>query len=330
MTKVLVTGGTGLVGSHLLAQLQQQPITVRAIARNPEAALQKPWLKHLQAWPIEWVKGDIGDPESLEVAMDGITNVYHCAAAVAFDKKQALKLWKTNIEGTSNVVDAALNEGVHKLAYVSSIAALGRNNATGSIHEGTDWKDDPKNSHYAISKFRAELEVWRGIEEGLSAVIINPGIILGPGDWSATSSRLIAQIAQGFPVISPGANGFVDARDVADSLIYLMNAPIEGERFVLVGKNLTYRRLFEEVCKRTGAKMPQWEPSFPMAMLGARLLALSSVFSSKEPALTPEKVRTAFSTYSFDSSKIEKSGFNFRKIEDTLDWVCEAYLKANH
>lgn len=330
MTKVLVTGGTGLVGSHLLEQLQHQQVSVRALSRNPQLALEKPWLKRLKALPIEWVQGDIQDPDSLEDAMEGVTRVYHCAAAVSFDKKQASNLWKTNIDGTANVVNAALASGIEKLAYVSSIAALGRNHTSGLINEGSDWKDDPKNSQYAISKFRAELEVWRGVEEGLTSVIVNPGIILGPGDWNATSSRLIGQIAKGFPVISPGANGFVDVRDVADSLIHAMNTNLQNERYVLVGENLSYRQLFEEVCRRTGAKMPQWEPSFSVSMLAARLLSVKSAFSNGEPALTPEKVRTAFASYAFDSSKIRRTGFAFRKMEDTLNWVCEAYLQANH
>ncbi len=329
MTKVLVTGGTGLVGSHLLEQLQSQPVTIRVLARNPDQALQKPWLQKLLKFPIEWVKGDILDVESLEEAMEGVSQVYHCAASVSFDKKNSRQLWQTNIAGTANVVNASLYAGISKLAYVSSIAALGRSTSAGIVDESTDWKDDPGNSQYAISKFRAELEVWRGIEEGLNAVMINPGIILGPGDWSATSSRLIAQIAKGFPVISPGANGFVDVRDVADSLIFLMNSEISAKRFVLVGENLSYRQLFEAICLRTGAKMPTWTPSYSMAMLAARLLSIFGIFSSKEPALTPEKVKTAFSNYSFSSERILSSGFKFRTMNDTFDWVCEAYRTSH-
>ncbi len=218
---VLVTGATGLVGSHLVQALVQQGKQVRALYRSVIPA-------YAGADTVEWVQGDIRDIIALEEALTGIKQVYHCAAVVSFNPKHNPALYQTNVEGTTNVVNACITVGVQKLVYVSSVAALGRMNQDVDIDENMHWSPKNNNSEYGKSKYLAEMEVWRGIGEGLEAVIVNPSIILGTGDWNGGSSQIFKTVYNEFNWYTDGITGFVDVTDVVSAMLLLMESNVSA------------------------------------------------------------------------------------------------------
>ncbi|MBC7722151.1 MAG: NAD-dependent epimerase/dehydratase family protein, partial [Pedobacter sp.] len=213
---ILVTGANGLVGSHLITKLLQQNKQVRALYRN-----NPPLIIHQN---LEWFQGDILDIIGLEEAMESVTQVYHCAAIVSFNPKERKILYQTNIEGTANVVNGCLDMGIEKLVYISSVASLGRALKNEPINEAAKWIESTNNSEYAKTKFLAEMEVWRGIGEGLNAVIVNPSIILGASDWTKGSAAIFKSVYDEFPWFADGVNGFVDVVDVVDAMVQLMDS----------------------------------------------------------------------------------------------------------
>lgn len=250
---VLVTGATGLVGAHLVIHLLEQKETVRAIYRNP-ASLQKTkalfdyYHKSALFDSIDWVLADITDVFALEVAFDQIDYVYHGAACISFDPTDEKILRKTNIEGTANIVNFCLSHHIKKLCHVSSIAALGDlKEYETTVTETTEWNPELAHSDYAISKYGAEMELWRGQQEGLNVVIVNPGIILGPGFWHTGSGLLFKKMASGFPFYTKGTTGIVSVHDVVKAMHFLMNSPISGEGFIIVSETVTYEKLLETI-----------------------------------------------------------------------------------
>ncbi|MEY2629401.1 MAG: hypothetical protein RLZZ469_296, partial [Bacteroidota bacterium] len=229
---ILVTGGTGLVGAHLLLQLTANETEIRAIYRNEKnirktQSLFQLYGKEDQFLKIQWMEGDIIDVPSLEKAFQGVTHVYHCAALISYNPKDENKLRKTNIEGTANIVNFCIDYNVSKLCHVSSIAALGdlKANET-TITEETEWNPEHYHSDYAISKYGAEMEIWRGQQEGLNVVIVNPGVIFGAGFWQQGSGMFFSAVQKGFPFYTNGTTGYVSATDVASVMIQLMNSAI--------------------------------------------------------------------------------------------------------
>jgi dihydroflavonol-4-reductase len=316
----LVTGGTGLVGSELIKQLTAQGKSVRAIYRkNIPENLPK---------GIDWVKGDINDILSLEDAMQGVEQVYHCAAVVSFNPKKREELFHTNVEGTANVVNACLSGGVKKLLHVSSVSALGRIRTGETISEETQWSEETNNSAYGKSKYYAELEVFRGIAEELKAVLVNPTIILGPSNWNDGSSALFKKAYDEFPWYTNGVTGFVDVRDVATAMIQLMDSNISGEKFILSAENRSYKDMLTMAANAFGKKPPQKEAAKWMGEIIWRLDKLKSIFTGSNPLLTRETSRTAQAKVYYNNSKILKAlpGFTFRKMEDTVKDTCAVYL----
>ncbi|HET9057238.1 MAG TPA: NAD-dependent epimerase/dehydratase family protein [Chitinophagaceae bacterium] len=321
---ILVTGGTGLVGSELLRQLSAQGKAVKAIYRNNISV-------HLTAEEnkkINWIKGDINDILSLEDAMQGVEQVYHCAALVSFNPKNREELFKTNVEGTANVVNACLNSGIKKLVHVSSVAALGRIRNNETIKETTQWSEETNNSAYGKSKYYAELEVYRGIAEGLKAAIVNPVIILGAANWNDGSSAIFKKAYDGFPWYTNGITGFVDVRDVVTAMMQLMESDVSGEKFILSAENRTYREVLTWAAKGFSKTPPYREVKKWMGEIIWRLDKLKSLFTGGNPLLTKETSRTAQQKVYFDNSKILQTlpGFRFRKIEDTINETCAMYL----
>jgi len=240
--QVLVTGGTGFLGAYLLAYLVKKGYQIKAIKRKTSSM---DLVKNIQH-KIEWLEGDILDTPFLETAMKGVQQVYHAAAIVSFDPRDAAFMLKVNAEGTANLVNAALYEGVEKLVHVSSIAALGRKEFQPNINETAQWENSKENSNYAISKFKAECEVWRGMQEGLKIAILNPSVIIGAGNWKQGSCQLIQKVAKGLQFYPKGSTGFVDVRDVARAAILLMESDISGERYILNGANWSYQKFFTQ------------------------------------------------------------------------------------
>jgi len=319
---ILVTGSTGLVGAHLIQQLIAQKQAVRALYRSTIP------FEHEY---IHWVKADILDIVALEEAMQGIHQVYHCAAIVSFDPKQKHALHKTNIEGTANIVNGCLNAGVQKLLFVSSVAALGRIREDKPIDETMNWNEETSNSEYGKSKFLAEMEVWRGIGEGLNAVIVNPTIILGSGDWNKGSSSMFKSAYNEFPWYTEGTTGFVDVLDVVKAMIELMNSNIVAQRFILSAETTTYKNLFTLIANAFGKKPPSRTVTPLIAAIVWRLEALKAMFTGKQPLLTKETAKTAQAKVSFNNSKLltHLPSFTYKPLSTSIERIC-AELKQLH
>lgn len=330
---ILVTGGTGLVGIQLLFDLTGHGKKVRALRRksSPVAILEKIFrMKSPEADKflsmIDWVDGDVQDYLSLEKAMQGVEQVYHCAAMVSFDPEDKDRMMKINVEGTANIVNAALENGVKKLCFVSSVAALGRSEEDAMIDESADWIDSNENSAYAISKYAAEREVWRGMAEGLNAVIVNPSIIIGPGDPQKSSAKLLATSRKGFPFYTTGVNAFVDVRDVSRAMINLMESNIVNERFILASGNFSYQTILSLLAEGFGKKTPHIEIKSWLSGLLWRAEKFRSLISGSSPLITKETARTSSKRYLYSNEKIRKAlNYDFIPIEECIRDNCRIF-----
>ncbi|MFO7613423.1 MAG: NAD-dependent epimerase/dehydratase family protein [Bacteroidales bacterium] len=331
---ILVTGATGLVGSFLILELLKKGSTVQALKRPASdlTMIRNVFDRYAENAGdlfnrIEWVEGDILDIFSLEDAMEGITEVYHCAALVSFLPGDRKKLMRVNVEGTANVVNAALEKNIRKLCHVSSIAALGRPESQHEvIDENLVWKASKNNSNYAVSKYGAEREVWRGVAEGLDAVVVNPSVILGVAGPSMGSSRLFNVVWEGLKFYPPGQNGFVDVRDVAWAMVLLMESDIRNERFILNGENVTYKRLFDLIAEGFGKKGPQIGVGPVLAGLSWRVEKVLSGIKGRKPLVTRETARTAVQRYEYSNQKILRTlNFEFTPIEETIRHFCDVF-----
>ena len=333
---ILVTGGTGFVGAHLLVQLLNKGKTIKAFRRSDDLKLTRKIFSYYiddvedAINKIEWVNADILDINALkDVFKDNITEVYHCAATVSFNPKDKQRMMAVNINGTANIVNLSLIYKVKKLCHVSSIAALGRTELPESfVTEDTHWKQSKQNSNYAVSKYGGEREVWRGIQEGLDAVIVNPSVILGPGDWDKGSAQIFSTLAKGTMFYTKGVNGYVDVKDVAKAMITLMDGDIVNERFVLSAENLSYYDLFSKMLFVYGKKAPAIHATRPLLEVGWRVEKLKSFLTGISPLITKETARTSRNKYNYSSDKIIKAlDFTFTSIDKTIKDTCELYLK---
>ncbi|MEZ5012672.1 MAG: NAD-dependent epimerase/dehydratase family protein [Chitinophagales bacterium] len=321
---VFVTGATGLVGSYLCRYLIMQGEQVRACYR---AQSDFSLIADVRD-KIEWVEGDILDPGSLEDALQGVEKVYHCAALISYVRSRHDDLMRINCEGTENVVNACLYAGIRKLVYVSSIAALGRTGKDGeTIDEQTPWERKKLTSDYSISKFSAEREVWRGIAEGLQAVIINPSIILGSGKWDSGSCKLFTTVYIGFKFYTTGVTGYVDVRDVVQIAYRLMESDVSGERFILNSENIVYRDLLQMMAKELDVQGPKTHAGAFLSGLAWRADKLRSLFTGKEPTVTKQTARIANKTVYFDNHKIcERLAYTFIPVADAVRDAAQAFL----
>jgi nucleoside-diphosphate-sugar epimerase len=322
---VLVTGGTGFLGAYILRELVEKGYPVRAIRRSDK---QPFYISPSILEKVEWVLGDIMDTSSLEEAMEGVDAVIHAAAKVSFARSDKHELLTTNIEGTANVVNIAIEQGIRRLVHVSSVAALGRTRKGEKVTEEKKWESNKNQTTYGISKFHGELEVWRAIGEGLSAVIVNPSTILGYGDWNTSSCAIFRNVYRGFPWYSNGINGFVDVTDVADAIVALLESDVTGQRFILNGDNWSFRQLFNTIATAFGKKHPHREATPFLGSIAWRLEKIKSLFSGRRPLLTRESARVAQSKTFFDNGKILRQlpDFRFTPLEDTIRKACGEYL----
>lgn len=330
---ILLTGATGLLGSHIAYELLQQGKKIRALKRKDSNSVLTEKIfsfytnEHIELLnAIEWVEGDVLDLGSLEDAMVGITHVYHCAAMVSFLPKEKDKMMQVNIEGTANVVNAAMHAGVKKLCHISSIAALGSTIDGSMITEETWWKNNPSNSYYAISKYGAEREVWRAAEEGLNVVIVNPSFIIGPGDTSKSSSEAFGILRKGASWYTNGVNGYVDVRDVAHAAIKLIESDVLNQRFILNAANLSYRSFFDKVLVQLNKPKTKREAGKFLLALAWRIEKLLAAIAGRNPIITKEKVGYALQISQYDGSKIQKTiNFNYRNIDTSIMEICKFY-----
>ncbi len=312
---ILVTGATGLVGTHLIQQLVTNNQPIRALYRT-----NIPFQHAL----VQWFNADILDVIELEEAFKGITHVYHCAAVVSFNPNEKKVLYKTNIEGTANVVNACLDASIDKLLFVSSVAALGRIREDKPIDESMNWTEETSNSEYGKTKYLAEMEVWRGIGEGLNAVIVNPTIILGSGDWTKGSAKIFQTVYKEFPWFTEGTTGFVDVEDVAKAMITLMESNITAQRFILSAETTSYKNLFVTIAKQFNKKPPYKKVMPFIAAIVWRLEALKGRITGKQPFLTKETARTAQAKVSFNNDKLFKfiPEFKYQNLEKSVERIC--------
>lgn len=314
---ILVTGASGLVGSHLVEALVQQGKMVKALYRKIIPQFNG-------AQKAVWVQGDITDILSLEEAMQDVKQVYHCAAIVSFNPKEKKALNDTNIEGTANVVNACLNTSIEKLLFVSSVSALGRIRQNEVITEQMNWTEETSNSEYGRTKFFAEMEVWRGVGEGLNCVVVNPSIILGSSDWSKGSAAIFKNAYKEFPWYTAGVTGFVDVLDVVKAMVLLMDSPVTNERFILNADNIAYRDLFNVIADEFGKQRPHKKVTPTIAALVWRLEAVKAAFTGIQPLLTKETARTAQAKAYFDNSKLltQFPGFKYQSFKESVARIC--------
>ncbi len=314
---ILVTGGAGLLGKSLIEQLLLNGEKVKAIYNKT--------LISNQANPnLVLEQCDILDVYALEDAMENISEVYHCAGLVSFNPKEEKNLYSINVEGTANVVNAALNAGVNKFVHVSSVAALGRIRPSELINEKMEWTPETSNSQYGYSKYLGEMEVWRGVAEGLNAVVINPSIILGAGNWNEGSTKIFKSVYDEFPWYTDGVSGFVDVRDVAAAMIALMKSDITAEKFIVSAENISYQHLFNLIAKAFNKKAPSKKVTPFIASLTWRLENIKSRFTGSSPLLTKETAHTAMTKVEYNNSKLLQTlaGFKYKTIKDTVNEIC--------
>jgi dihydroflavonol-4-reductase len=322
--KILVTGATGFVGSYIIKDLIQHGYQVRALRRSNRLPF---WIEKSMLDKVEWVDGDILDIVSLEDAMDGIDTVIHAAAVVAFVKKDRAKMYQVNVDGTANVVDSMLEKNINRLVYISSVAALGRTNSGGHVTEEKKWEESSVNTHYAISKYKAELQVWRAIGEGLNAVILNPSTVLGFGDWDHGSCAIFKNIYEGIGFYTSGVNGFVDVEDLADVTRRMMESGTSEQRFIVNGHTWPFRQLQETIADGFNKKRPTREATPFLLGLAWRMERFKSMFTGNRPLLTKESARVGITRTWFENDKLLKAlpGFSFRPLEETIKKACEKY-----
>lgn len=335
---IFVTGGTGLLGSHLLYHLSQQDVSIRAIFRDQSKInltfkifqFYSPENAESLFSKIEWVNCDVLDVVTLEDYMQGCKTVYHCAAIVSFARKDFFKMMKVNRRGTANVVNLGLDLGIKKLCFVSSTSAVSTDidHPENPLIEKNKWVQTPETSGYSISKYSSEKEVWRGIEEGLDAVIVNPSMILGPGSWDESSLKILRTISNGFKFYTAGSNAFVDARDVAAVMVHLMQSEIKNERFLVTGTNISFKSFFDKVAMQLGVKAPSILAGPFLSALACNLSWFISLFTGKR-TLTKDSVRSAQATTFYSSEKLLHAlkDFQFRSIDDTIENAVKGRFK---
>ena len=343
---ILVTGASGLVGSHLVLHLIESGAQVSAIYRN-QNAIQKTkelfimYNKEDLFAKINWISGDINDIPALEVAFENIEYVYHCAAKISFDPRDEEKLRKINIEGTANIVNFCLAKNVKKLCFVSSIAALGdlpefnRNDTNEAafpkiIDEETDWNPEKPHSDYAISKYGSEMELWRGLQEGLKIVIVNPGVILGaiPESWNRNegSFKIVTTDANGLKFYTHGTTGFVGVSDVVTAMMQLMKSEISGNRYILVAENLSYKKITTLIAENLEVNPPQKEAKKWMTELAWRWDWIAANLFFQKRKLTKAIAKSVHTKDYYSSKKIEEAlDFTFEPIENVVKKIAEHY-----
>lgn len=329
----LITGGTGLVGAHLLLFLLEKDESVRSIYRAEQSIDKAKRLFELYGKgdlfsEIEWTKADITDVPALEKAFEGITHVYHCAAYVSLSAADD-KMHKINIEGTANIVNLSIDFGVKKLCYVSSIAALGDPESPHLvITEKTPWNPNADNGDYAISKYGGEIEVFRGSQEGLNIVVVNPGVILGPEFWNHGSARFFGKVKKGMSFYTKGKTGFVAVTDVVKAMHQLMKSDIKSERFILVGDNLSFEEFLCQIADSIKAKRPVFYISPWMTDLARRADWLFSNLLFRKRSLTKSMSESAHSQTLFSNEKVKEIlGFEFVDTPDYIRKTGKYYLE---
>lgn len=331
----LVTGATGLLGSHVIVELLKRNLPVRALVRNITDRGELPALLDLYGLSrdrineVEWIEGDLLDIPSLLNCMIGCTVVYHSAAVVSYHSSDRQLMYAVNVEGTSNVVNTALELGGVRICFVSSIAAIGKAKNNDHVDEDTDWVDSDYNTHYGITKNLAEMEVWRAIHEGINGVIVNPGLIIGPGNFERSSPSLFRKLDEGLSYYPQGGSGFIAANDVAHIMVSLMEKNISGERFILVAENLSMKELFQSISKQLGKPVPTKAATPPILQLARFVEMLRETFTGRKALITKETIKNSSLRYYYNNAKLlSMLPFQFTPIEEAISKTAAFYRKT--
>jgi len=335
---ILVTGATGLLGSHLLYDLISDGKKVRALYRN-KSRIQKTQeifsyytddVKSLIE-KVEWVKADINDVSNLDLAMDGIDEIYHCAGVVSFSKNDHNRMMKTNVEGTANMVNLAMQRNISKFCHVSSIASFGRpGKKNETIDESAQREENERSTMYSISKYLAELEVWRAIEEGLNAVIINPSTIIGSGNWESGSSALFPRIWKGLSYYTEGINGFIDVRDVVKVMKALMEKNIFKDQYILVSEHLSFKDLVGSIAISLNIKEPSIKANKLISGFAWRMEKIRCIITGNDPVITRESARIALDIQFYSNKKIKDLlELDFIPIQKSVKVVSQHFLRLS-
>lgn len=324
--RILVTGATGFLGSYLVRYLLHAGYrNIRAL-RRPDSQLD---LLGEAAGQVEWVEGDVLDIGALEEALEGCQWVFHSAAIVSFDSRDAARMREINVEGTANVVNLCLYEGVEKLLHVSSVSALGRTKPGLTLSEASKWEKSPYNTNYGNSKFQAEQEVWRGIEEGLPAVIIQPAVVLGSGRWTEGPSAFFKTIYEGLRYYPPGGSAFVDVRDTVRMMVQLMASGLVRERFIASAGNWSYQELFRQIALALEKQPPSVQVNGLLRGLAWRAAWLKSRVSGQPSLITRETAMQSANNFFYDNQKsLQQLDFQYIPLETTIRETAQQFLEA--
>jgi dihydroflavonol-4-reductase len=320
---IAVTGANGLLGSFIVRKLIHENEKFVAIKRKDSDTS----LLNDVSGKITWIDADVLDPVSLSEALKNVTEVIHTAAIVSFNPRKAKYVLRINVEGTRNVVDACLGLGIKRLVHISSVAALGRQKNQKFINEKNQWVESSLNSVYAESKYLAELEIFRGQEEGLSTVVLNPSVILAPADWNKSSAQLFKYVWQGKPFYTDGFLNYVDVRDVATISYSLLKSNVQRERFIISAGNISYKNFFEQIAAKFNKKAPSIKINKRGLEIIARFEGLRTWFIGSEPLITRETARFADSEFLYNNEKIKKTlSFDFQSFDQSMTWCCQYYM----
>lgn len=338
LIKTLVTGGTGIVGTRLMFDLLSKQREVWALKRPDSSTLYTE--KAFEFYDsnnglnlfnnINWMVGDIRDSVAMNELLMGFSDIYHCAALVSFKLKDKEKLMQTNIQGTQNIVNAALINGIKKFCFISSVAALERNNPNELVTEKFTGAEIKRRSNYGQSKFLAELEVWRGIEEGLNSVIVNPSLILGAGRPDMSSGLLYRTVLKGLNYYGPGSNGVVDVRSISEVCIELMDRELFNERIILSAHNISHKELFTIIAESVGKKPPTRRLSPTLLKFGSVIAGLMALMGL-EPFVSKESLKSAVKQIRYDNTKLKNFvDMNYPSAEDSIKYFAGYYQSLDH
>lgn len=327
LRKIFITGGTGFIGAYTIWNLVEKGYEVFALRRSAKLPFFIPehiWKK------VNWVEGDLMDVVALEEGTKDKDAVIHAAAIVSFSDAERSQMYKVNVEGTRNVVNAAIGSSVKRFIHISSVAALGRTRKSETVSEERKWETNKANTHYAITKHHAELEVWRGFAEGLEGVIVNPSTVLGFGNWHQSSCAIFRSGYKGFSWYTEGVNGFVGVEDVASAIIGLMESEIYARRFIVNSENWSFKQLLENIADGFRKQRPHRKATPFLGEIVWRLERIRNMFADGKPLLTRESARVAHSRTEFDNKAILEAlpGFRFKPLEEVIKTACEKYINA--
>ena len=323
----LVTGATGFLGGYILKNLLKKGYAVRAIRRKSELPFN--WEEDFNG-TVEWVKGDILDVKFVEEILKEVDYIIHTAALVSFSSKQRAQMYQVNIEGTANIVNMAIENKVGRLLHVSSVATLGRTKTKEWVNEQTKWEDNSDMTHYAISKHRGEMHVWRAFAEGLNGIIINPSTILGYGNWHQSSCALFKSSYKEFPWYPTGINGFVGVEDVAEVAVQLLLSDLTHQKFLVNADNWSFQQLGISLADQFHKKRPSRKAGYFEMALAWRAEYLKSLFSGDPALLTKETAKLALSQTLFSNAALKMAlpSFEFTPLDQVVQAACVKYLMA--